>query len=630
MKLKYIYTAALLVGFSLSGCTDFLNQDPRDFLSETVYFKNPEQFKAAANNLYGKLRGYQKLDGRFWYDAMDLNTDLSASYGDEGRGVGTAPANDALWKNYYKYLRTVNQVLDKAKEYPGDQREIAESVATAYFFRAYHHFNLLTRYGGVPLVTNSLDVSSPELTGARNSRYEVAAQILSDLQSAIDLGLPEESAIPTNLKGSLSIEAVKAYKARVLLYEGTWEKYVGKATDGDGSQSGAGSNGYNEANSAKYIAEAALLAADVMSSPSFQLWDKREELGDGHMFYLFSLEDASTNPAGFTKSENKEYILQVMYDYAYRTGGANLTHSKPVSPNRKMMDMYLCSDGLPIQLSPQFKGFSKMDSEFENRDLRLTGMIKTPLNKYWGWGKSNGGGGAQYDKDINDLDIKELIYVPKLQTYVSTGGAAGYEGRKFTTESAKRETEKESFNWPVIRLAEMYLIYAEATYEKNGKITDEELNKSINLLRKRAGVASLTNDLVNTHPTLNMLGEIRRERAIELFGEGFRFDDLKRWNIAAEELNHNICTVYAKGTEYETAENPLKPGTLICNTSAFPYGVTTAEEKVSGYSGIATIKAGALILDNASGRHFSIKHYLQPLPTDQIKLNPNLKQNPKW
>lgn len=614
----------------MSGCTDFLNQDPRDFVSEAVYFKNPEQFKAAANNLYGKLRGYQKLDDRFWYDAMDLNTDLSSSCGDEGRGVGTAPTDDYLWKNFYKYLRPVNQLLDKAKEYPGDQSEIAESVATAYFFRAYHHFNLLTRFGGVPIVTTALDVSAPELTGPRNSRYEVVQLILSDLQAAIDLGLPSEQDIPSKLKGNLSIEAVKAYKARVLLYEGTWEKYVGTATDGDGVQSGAGSKGYDPANSAKYIAEAAQLASEVMASPAFQLWDKREELGDSHLFYLFSLEDATTNPAGFTKADNKEYILQVVYDYAYRTGGANLSHSRPVSPNRKMMDMYLCTDGLPIQLSPLFKGHSKMTSEFENRDLRLTGMIKTPLKKYWGWGKSNGGGGAQYDKDVNDMESNEFLYVPRLQTYLSTGGTAGYEGRKFTTESAKRETEKESFNWPVIRLAEMYLIYAEAMYEKNGKLTDDELNKSINLLRKRAGVAPLTNALIDAHPTLNMLGEIRRERAIELFGEGFRFDDLKRWNIAAEELNHNICTVYADGTEYETAENPLKPGTLICNKDVFPYGTTTEEEVVSGYSGIATTKPGALILDASSGRHFGIKHYLQPLPTDQIKLNPNLKQNPDW
>lgn len=62
-----------------------------------------------------------------------------------------------------------------------------------------------------------------------------------------------------------------------------------------------------------------------------------------------------------------------------------------------------------------------MTSEYENRDLRLTGMIKTPLKKYWGWGKSNAGLRCPIDKDVNELDNKEFIYVPKLQTYVSTG-----------------------------------------------------------------------------------------------------------------------------------------------------------------------------------------------------------------
>jgi len=628
MKSKYLYTALLLAGMSFTGCTDFLNQDPRDFVSESVYFKTPEHFEAAANNLYGKLRGYKKLDERFYYDLMDYNTDLSLAYGDEGRGAGTAPTTDRLWENFYKYLRPVNQLLEKGELYSGNKDEIAESLAVAHFFRAYHHFSLLTRFGGVPIVTQSLDVSSATLYGPRNSRYEVVKQILADLQQAITYGLPTENEIPTKLKGLLSIEAVKAFKARVLLYEGTWEKYVGKATDGDGVQSGAGSNGYDAGDADKYIAEAALLAKEVMDSPNFELWDKRETLGDDHLFYLFSLEDATTNPAGYTKVDNKEYILQVTYDKTYNRGDANLSHTKPVGPNRKMMDMYLCTDGLPVQLSPEFKGYATMQSEFENRDLRLKGLVKEPLKKYWGWGAGTNGGGARYDQNIDDITTYDFRYVPKLQTYKE---ASGYEGRKFTTESIERETNYESFNWPVIRLAEMYLIYAEATYEKNGKITNEELNASINKLRERAGVAPLTNELVNAHPTLNMLGEIRRERAIELFGEGFRFDDLKRWNIAPDELNHDICTVYAVGTEYETAVNPKDPaGSLICNTPVFPYGTVNSDEIVSSYSGIAPIKKGALILDNEGARHFSLKNYLQPIPTNQINLNPELKQNPEW
>lgn len=629
MKSKNLHTLALLGCLSLNGCTDFLNQDPRDFVSESVYFKTPEQFKAAADNLYAKLRGFQGLDDVNWYEYMDQGSDLSMTFTDEGRGIGTAPTADKLWENPYKYIRTCNQLLEKAEMYSGDKNEIALSVATAHFFRAWHHFNLLKRYGGVPVVTYVTDVSSEVLYGSRNSRYEVIAQILSDLNTAIGLGFPNEADIASPNKGHLSIEAVKAFKARVLLYEGTWEKYVGTATDGDGSKSGAGSAGYDQANASKYIAEAAKLSKEVMESPSFSLWDKRKELGDDHLFYLFSCEDATSNPAGFTKADNKEYIFQIMYDAVYRAGNANLTHSKPISPNRKMMDMYLCIDGLPVQLSPLFQGYDKMVSEYSNRDLRLKGLIKEPLKNYWGWGKGNDGGGAQYDKTFADVKF-DFRFIPALQSSSMTGGGP-YQGRKFTTESRARETYQESFNYPLIRLAEMYLIYAEATYETNDKITDDELKISINKIRERSGVAPLTNALVNTHPTLNMLGEIRRERAIELFGENHRFDDLKRWNIASQELNHNICVVYAKGTEFETAVNPKdKDGNLICNISAFPYGVTDAENVVSSYSGIATIKPGALIIDNAGGRNFALKDYLRPLPTDQIKLNSKLVQNPEW
>ena len=78
-----------------------------------------------------------------------------------------------------------------------------------------------------------------------------------------------------------------------------------------------------------------------------------------------------------------------------------------------------------------------------------------------------------------------------------------------------------SANYPVLRLAEVYLIYAEALMERHGSITDEELNVSINKLRGRAGVASLTNKQVTDHQ-LDMLEEIHRERAVELFLEGFR------------------------------------------------------------------------------------------------------------
>ena len=175
------------------------------------------------------------------------------------------------------------------------------------------------------------------------------------------------------------------------------------------------------------------------------------------------------------------------------------------------------------------------------------------------------------------------------------------------------------------------LIYAESAVELgNGSISDSDLNLSINKIRARAGVAPLTAALIAPFSDLNMLGEIRRERAIELDGENYRYGDLMRWGIAEAELNRNVNLNYITGTEYETADDPIDVGNKIYDPSGFPLGLTTADEAPYSYSGIATSKAGALILDVAGNRNWTKARYLYGIPRDQIDANPNLTQNPGW
>ncbi|SHJ04464.1 RagB/SusD family nutrient uptake outer membrane protein [Pseudozobellia thermophila] len=622
------YLAMLLSAVFLGGCEDYLEQLPQDSLSEAVYFETPEQFTNAANHFYTRLG----------FDYGDESSDLSGNISGDplyGQGNTITPTTDDIWEDNYSYLRAPNQLIEKAAAYTGDPSEIAEPVATAYFFRAWHHFALLKRFGGVPLATQAFSLDSEEeimkFYGPRNSRYEVIDQIIKDLDMAI-ADLPSQNELGDDKQGKVTLEAAKSFKARVLLYEATWEKYVGTATDGDGTNSGAGSNkpsGYPSVT--EMLAEAKKSAKEVMDSGAFELWDHRDAIGEEHLFYLFNLEDAASNPAGLTKADNKEFIFQTVYDFTLRKINQNLTHAKPVCPSRKLMDMYLCSDGLPVQHSKVFKGYDTMTSEFENRDYRLKSFVNIPLKQYWGWGSNTNGGGAQYGVAFEDSGIDyDYRYVPQL---TSPGGArnVGYQGRKFTTEHKLRETREESYNYPQIRLAEVLLIYAEATCELNdGAISDSDLDISINKIRERSGVAPLTNALIAPYPDLNMLGEIRRERAIELNGENFRFDDLKRWNIAIETLNKDVCLTYIEGTEYETAENPKDPGNPIYVADAFPYGLTQTEKSTSTYSGIATTKAGALILDPSGNRNWTIKNYVDPIPTNQIELNPALVQNPGW
>ncbi|MCG9793085.1 RagB/SusD family nutrient uptake outer membrane protein [Flavobacterium algicola] len=620
IKIRTQILPLLIAVLFFTSCEEFLDQTPQDSVTEAVYFETAVQFETAANYFYT----------RFAYQDIEEGHDLSGNYTtpDYGQGIITPVDKDDIWKNNYIYLRAPNQLIEKAALYSGNQNDIAGSVGAAYFFRAWHHFTLLKRFGGVPIVTRSLDVNSPEVTAARNSRYEVVYQILTDLDVAI-AKLPAANAV---VQGKLSTEAAKAFKARVLLYEGTWDKYVGDATDGNGTSVGAGSKkptGYPTVES--MLTSAKQLSLEVMNSGSFQLWDKRSTaLGQNHLFYLYNLEVGS-NPAGLTKADNKEFIIQAVYDFTLRNLNKNISHAKPVTPSRKMMDMYLCTDGLPVQHSAVFQGYTNMVDEFKNRDLRLTNFVAEPLKEYWGRGAAIDGGGAQYTKTFATSGVVfDYRYVPQLLS-ISGGRNIGYQGRKFVSEQQNREGNSASPNWPLLRYAEVMLIYAEATVELgNGAISDADLNLSINKIRARAGVAPLTNALIAPYSDLTMLGEIRRERALELDGENQRYDDLMRWNIAVQELNRNVALTYITGTEYETAINPKAPTTKIYNAAGFPLGLTTSEQSTSVYAGIATTKPGALLLDVAGNRNWTIARYLSGIPIDEIKLNPKLNQNPGW
>lgn len=592
--MKNIVTTLVLSSVLLfTSCqSDFLELDPLDTQTEASYFKTPADFKAASNNFYNKMVSWRAIDNSNIYNFMDFGTDLTSLAQEEGRGNTVAPISDIYWRNPYKYIRDNNILLRASEQYSGDKAAIAQYVAAAKFFRAWHHFFLLKRYGGVPIVTTVVDINDEVLYGKRNSRYEVMNQILKDLSEAIP-DLPIEQNISGADKGHLSKWAAEAFKARVLLYEATWEKYVGTTTDGDGVTAGAGSAGA-ASNTTAYLQEVIALTKDVMSNGGYQLWNYNSQLNNNSMYYLFNLEDAGSNPAGLDKSTNKEFILYNKYDFGLLQAGTNLSHTvgSRLAPSRKFMDMFLCSDGLPIDKSPLFQGYVKVGDEYRNRDYRLT----------------------SYFVDL----ATDAIPVSGAIKLFGPGGdsGSGYANRKFRAYKygTYRAANTESADYPQIRLAEVYLMYAEALYELNGAITDAELNESINLIRVRAGLPDLTNAFVVAN-NMNMLDEIRRERAIELFGENTRYDDLKRWGIAEQTLNDPILGSVIQGTDYDGNANLYKP-------ASYPYG------ELSVATGKGNLRA--LLLDPAANRNFQRKHYLFPIATTQQQLNTKLLQNPGY
>jgi hypothetical protein len=567
----------------------YLDLKPEDRLTEAQYFKTPEQFKYATNELYEKMISWQKIDESNVFEFMDFGSDLSGDFRlpqtNYGRGIVPVPVDDKYWNNTYAYIRSANIVLKKAAEYAGDKTAIAQYIAAAKFFRAWHHFFLLKRYGGVPIVTTVPDVNGEELQAPRNSRYEVIDQVLADLNDAI-AGLPLEQNIPNSEKGHLSKWAAEAFKARVLLYEATWRRYTGTTTDFNGS-AGPAADQVNQ-----FLTEAAALAKDVIQKGGYKLWNYNSTLGNRSSYSLFNIDGSGSNPLGLDKTTNNEFILKGMYDLNLRPGGINLsaTVQAYLLPNRKMMDMYLCTDGLPVNKSTKFIGYKTVEQEYQNRDYRMLGYV---------------------------LGDKTIPAVGSL----TLDGKLGYTNYKFSAYNypAYRSVGQESQDYPHIRLAEVYLIYAEALMEKNGSISDADLNMSINPLRARAGVAPLTNSLV-TNNGLNMLEEIRRERTIELYGENFRFDDLKRWGVAEYQLNQNMCGMVV-GDAFYTTEFRDASGNATSKylPNKYPYLETTAT------TGKGDLKV--ILIDMAENRNFKRMHYLLPIPLKQIQLNQNLVQN---
>ena len=577
-----------------TSCEDkFIDLTPPASITDDVYYTEAEHFLTGSNRFYTNLIR--------WNDQgiyADHGSDLVGYTEDGGmqeysRGDTQAPAEDAYYSGPYTAIRDMNLLLARAEAYEGN--DIGEYVAATKFHRAWQYFFLVQRFGGVPIVTEPLDVDSEELFGARNSRYEVVAQILADLDDAI-AGLPTEQDIPGGDKGKISKWAAMAFKAEVLLHEATWMKYVGTSTDGDGSSTGAGSAGFSEANINTYLQEAATLSKTVMDNGGYELWDHNDDLDKLSSNFLFNLEDGGSNPAGLDKATNKEFIFYNKYDFTFRQAGTLVSHvfEGRVKPSRKMVDMFLCDDGLPIDQSPKFQGYENTPDEFQNRDYRMRAYFT-------------------YHKNLGEIPQNGDVLLSGTNNF-------GYFNSKFMswkwgTDQAYRATTTEAYDMPFIRLAEVYLTYAEALYELNGSLTDAQMAESINLVKARAGLPGITNAFLSAN-NMDLKTEIRRERTIELFAEGgTRFNDLKRWGIAEQELGETIYGAVIEGTVYEDNIDLYDP-------SKYGYG---EESTMTGVG-----ERRCLIVQPSTIRNFTKDDYLFPLPTSQTGLNSSLRQNPGY
>ena len=579
-RFKLHIILGLAVALAFPSCLDF---DPKTQLADTNYWQTPDQFKLFATQFYGWTRDFKQLGGSAHSDDhSDLQT---AEAKDEvSNGTNSIPSSDKNYTDNYNRIRQTNILLEKAGEY-STQEDIAVYVGEAKFFRAYCYFDLVQIYGDVIIVDKPLDVNDPKMQQARDQRGDVIDFIIKDLQEAAEV-LPAFNEIASADEGRVSSEAAYAFLSRVALYEGTWQKFhVG--------------GGQNTERSRQLLDIAAKAANEVIISGTFELF-KPADLGIWAYKYLFILENEKSNPAGLTKSANREYILSRRHDQVFEPIGFNITEGRlgnALYVTRKMANMYLRSNGLPVD--PTTWDYSDMDSEFKDRDNRMQNTMMIPGRYYW----SNGGGRVDWSGALDQAQASEAELNNAAFKKFPVSKGTGYFPQKWCTERDGVQSGSEGYDYPVIRYAEVLLNYAEAVFERDDNIEDSDLAKSLNLVRKRVNpdMPDLTKDFVDSNG-LKMRTEIRRERTVELFDEGFRLDDLKRWKTAETEMPMNLVGVKYEGTEYELE---------------WPGGAEKQKD------------AEGCIL-HESGRVWAQKNYLYPLPVDQLQLNPNLKQNPGW
>ncbi len=553
-----------------SSCLDL---EPMAQLSDTTVWSSASNFQLFANQFYGWIPDFNTAISDNIHSDNRSDLVCGSTVNTYSQGTNTIPTSDGDFTNSYKRIYYTNLLLKNAKTF-SDPKSIAVPVGEAQFFRAQSYFELVQKFGNTIIVTEPLDTDSEVLYGTQDDRGKVIDFIIQDLKDAAE-NLPETSSEVGRINKYVALSML----AKVALYEGTWQKFH---TNGMNATS-------NTQRSTELLGIAKDAAEKVINSGNYKIF-YNDVLGKDSYRYMFTLEDGEQcNPANLSKADNTEYI----YFKRHRNGDKtayNLTHGMVGNAcwvTRKIVNMFLCADGLPIEKSTLFKGYNGVTDEFQNRDNRMDNMMLYHGEKYW----NNDG---KWRTSWTETDLASC-----LEANVRSG--SGYQSQKWGAER-KVDDYYESYDFPVIRYAEVLLTYAEAVYELNGAITDAELDYSLNLVRKRVNpdMPKLSNSFASTNG-LDMREEIRRERTVELFLEGRRIDDLKRWATASVEMPKDQQGVKYRGTWFEG--NWTNPGKSIGDD-------------------------GCLVM--YTDRVWEDKHYLYPLPSDQLQLNPQLKQNPGW
>ena len=517
-KSTYFYLIFLsgIISITWSSCRKYERQ-PKDWFTSQLTFdtldKNGTVSGFALNNIYAYVPGgFNRIDGDFLDAASGdaLPSRYNTAIENYTRGIVTAVNNpDPYWSNSYYGIRGANVFLKNIEQVPIAVQTKQYWKAEARFLRALFYWELLKRYGGVPLLGDAILDLNDNIEIARNSFAETVDYIVNEC-TAIKDSLRADPASDADW-GHASKGAAVALKCRVLLYAAS-PLFNGGGFETDPVKKAL--TGYPTADPGRWqkVADAAV-----------------EFNALGTYYKLVTTGTPTAFTSVFTTKKSSEIIFAKQssnnstMEITQSPVGYIISNTKSqglTSPTQNFVDAFPASSGLGI--SETGSGYSAT-SPYTNRDPRLAASVFYNGLTWLGRGVQTYQGG---------LDKPDNPTISPVET------RTGYYLRKFLGNFASSTAfSSQSHNFPIFRYAEILLNYAEALNEL-GQV--ENAVTQIKTIRSRAGIAAGTNTRygISAGITQNdMRTLIQNERRIELAFEEHRFWDIRRWKIANQVLN---------------------------------------------------------------------------------------------
>lgn len=614
--MKKIFTYLAIASVLAVSCdlNDKLTLIPESQLTPESYFRTAEDLQLFSNTFYNNL-----LEKEPFSVESDVFVKMNPSNLIRGGNDRTVPATGGGWS--FTNLRKMNTLLANINNCK-DEKAVKEYTALTKFWRAFYYADMVRKFGDVPWIDHEIGSADEDLYFPRDTRETVLQHMIEDIDVAI-ADLPGKAAAPQTSYRVNKYTAM-ALKAQFCLFEGTFRKYHSAPAPFEKSYTAADGSTHDY----KYYLQQAVDAAQMlMSSNAYKIYNTGKPNSD----YLTLFNADNANGDEIILAVNFDRLLKIKHDC-----GRDITNqtSARYGMTKKLVDSYLMKDGSRFTDKPGWNVLPFAE-EVADRDPRLAQTIRTP--------------GYVWNKE-HKQDGPEFAYC---QTgYQTIKYIQAYDLKPYSTDNSDNDM-------PVFRYAEVLLTYAEAKAEL-GTLTQEDIDKSIKLLRDRVGMPNLDMAAANAHPDPYLLSpetgypnvtgdnqgvilEIRRERAIELFQEGYgRYFDLMRWK-AGYCLNQPMYGMYIPGPgSYDFGD--LSKYTFYLgesNASGTKYMIYDPANPdlpskdeifylVDPNTGNLATAGVRDALHSVSHSFDESKHYFYPIPENDLLLNTNLEQNPNW